>query len=92
MDSFNDQNISDLPNVDEGITVKGSEVSQQFNYSSVGELEEANVIVIHLKGLTQTGTTVSKPVTTQEKLTCSSCGTKSKSSSKFCSECGTFLE
>jgi hypothetical protein len=91
-DSLGVENISQIPNQDEGITVKGSEVNQQFNYASIGQLEVANVIVIHLKGLTQTGTTVSKPVTTQEKLSCSSCGTKNKSSFKFCSECGTFLE
>jgi len=92
IDSLGIQNKSEVPNIDEGITVKGSQVNQQFNYSSIGQLEEANVIVIALKGITQTGSTVSKPVTTQGKLTCSSCGTKNKSSFKFCSECGTFLE
>jgi len=92
MDSLGVQNISEIPNVDEGITVKGSEVHQQFNYASIGVLEESNVIVIALKGLTQTGGTVAQPVTTKDKLTCSSCGTKSKSSFKFCPNCGTFLE
>jgi len=92
MDSLGVQNVSEVPNADEGITVKGSEVHQQFNYSSIGELEESNVIVISLKGLTQTGNTVAQPVTTKDKLTCSSCGTKSKSLFKFCPNCGTFLE
>lgn len=86
------QNASENPNADEGITVKGSEVHQQFNYASFGELEEANVIVISLKGISQTGNNVSQPITTKDKLTCSSCGTKSKSSFKFCPNCGTFLE
>jgi len=80
------------PNADEGITVKGSEVNQQFNYASIGLLEEAQVIVIQLKGLTQSGTTVSKPITVKTKLTCGTCGTKSKSSMKYCGTCGTFLE
>lgn len=92
IESLGVQNVSQTPNIDEGITVKGSEVNQQFNYASIGELEEANVIIISLKGINQTGATVSKPVTTQEKLICRSCGTKNKSSFKFCSECGTFLE
>ena len=92
MDSLGVQNISEIPNVDEGITVKGSEVHQQFNYTSIGELEESNVIVISLKGLKDSGTPVAQPVTTKDKLTCSSCGTKSKSSFKFCPNCGTFLE
>jgi len=77
---------------DEGITVKGSECYQSFRYGSVGELEQAEVIIIQLKGLAQTGTTVEKPVTVKTKLECPTCGTKSKSSFKFCPNCGTFLE
>jgi hypothetical protein len=77
---------------DEGITVKGSECHQQFRYGSIGELEQSQVIVISLKGFGETGTTIEKPITVKDKLTCSSCGTKSKSSYKFCPNCGTFLE
>ena len=77
---------------DEGITVKGSECYQSFRYGSVGELEQSEVIIIQLKGLAQTGTTVEKPVTVKTKLECPTCGTKSKSSFKFCPNCGTFLE
>jgi hypothetical protein len=91
-DSLGVQNISEVPNADEGITVKGSEVNQQFNYSSIGQLEEPNVIVIALKGLTQTGKPVQQTVTIKDKLECKTCGTKSKSSFKFCPNCGTFLE
>ncbi|MFW9871867.1 MAG: hypothetical protein ACFFG0_02110 [Candidatus Thorarchaeota archaeon] len=77
---------------DEGITVKGSECYQSFRYGSIGELEQSQVITIQLKGMANSGNiTVEKPVTVKDKLTCSTCGTKSKSSSKFCSECGTFL-
>lgn len=92
VDSLGVENISAIPNVDEGITVKGSEVNQQFRYTTLSDLEEATVMVITLKGITQTGQDISQPVTTQGKLTCSSCGTKSKSSFKFCPTCGTFLE
>lgn len=77
---------------DEGITVKGSECYQSFRYGSIGELEQSEVIIIQLKGLAQTGTTVEKPVTVKTKLECPTCGTKSKSSFKFCPNCGTFLE
>jgi hypothetical protein len=92
MDSLGVENISAIPNADEGITVKGSEVSQEFRYTTLRSLDESTVIVIALKGLTETGQSIAQPVTTQEKLVCKTCGTKSKSSFKFCPTCGTFLE
>lgn len=94
-------NQSDLQNAvkelstpmdDLGITVKGSEIDQQFSYGSIGSTEPAKVIIIQLKGTKVEGSPVIKPVTVKTKLTCSSCGKKSKSSSKFCPNCGTFLE
>ena len=91
-DSLGVQNVSELPNADEGITVKGSECSQQFHYASIGDLEDPATIVICLKGIANSGNKVEQPVTVQRKLTCSSCGIKSKSSFKFCPSCGTFLE
>lgn len=80
------------PLADEGITVKGSECDQFFRYGSIGDLEQSKVITIQLKGMTSDGAQVQQPVTVQTKLECSSCGTKSKSSFKFCPNCGTFLE
>jgi hypothetical protein len=77
---------------DAGITVKGSEIAQQFHYASIGELEESKVIVIHLRGEGSTGRQVETPITVSDKLTCRSCGIRSKSSFKFCPNCGTFLE
>ncbi len=77
---------------DEGITVKGSECNQAFNYSSIGEVEEAEVIILRLKGMTAASACVRQPVTVKTKLKCSTCGRVSKSSAKFCSNCGTFLE
>ncbi|MGD2073157.1 MAG: zinc ribbon domain-containing protein [Candidatus Thorarchaeota archaeon] len=76
---------------DMGITVKGSEINQQFMYGSIGELETPQVIVIQLKGKSG-GVKVKAPITTRTKLTCSTCGRRSKSSFKFCPNCGTFLE
>lgn len=77
---------------DLGITVKGSEINQQFNYGYIGSTEPAKVIVIQLRGIKSEGSPVTKPVTIRTRLTCSSCGKKSRSSFKFCPNCGTFLE
>lgn len=82
-----------VPLDDEGITVKGNEIHEEYRYASIGELEETSVIVIKLKGVHQSpGVSVQEPITVKSKLTCSSCGTKSKSSFKFCPNCGTYLE
>lgn len=88
----NVENLGVTPNKDEGITVKGSQVDQRFNYTSMGELEESEVIVIKLCGIKGSGIKVSKPLTVKTKLICSSCGIKSKSSFQFCPDCGTFLD
>jgi hypothetical protein len=84
---------SNVPNVDEGITVKGKEIFEQYSYGMIGELEQSSVIIITLKGKQNTSNaTVQQPVTVKTKLTCPTCGTKSKSSFKFCPNCGTYLE
>ena len=81
------------PLSDEGITVKGSECNQYFNYINVGDTDLATVIIIYLKGIISTSINSSpKPVTVKTKLVCSSCGKKSNSHFKFCPNCGTFLE
>jgi len=81
-----------LPEQDEGITVKGSECNQEFRYTVMGELEQSKVIIIKMRGMTSSGDTIETPVTVQTKLECKTCGTKSKSSFKFCPNCGTYLE
>jgi hypothetical protein len=86
-------NANNTPAVDEGITVKGNEIYEQYMYGMIGELEESSVIVISLKGMQQgPGVVVQDPITVKTKLECPSCGLKSKSSFKFCPNCGTFLE
>jgi len=80
------------PNVDEGITVKGSEVNQNFHNGYVGNLESSQVIILKLRGVKQSGKFVKQTITTRTKFTCSTCGKRSKSSAKFCDSCGTFLE
>lgn len=88
----NSQVVNDMPNDDEGITVQGSNVRQDFHYASVGELEPSEVIIIKLRGTKSTGATVSEPVTVKTKFTCPTCGKKSSSSARFCAQCGTNLE
>lgn len=79
-------------NVDEGITVKGSEVDQRFQNTKVGPLESNwNSIVLRIIGQTENGKPISKPLKVRDKVTCDTCGTKNKSNNKFCSECGTSL-
>lgn len=78
---------------DNGITVKGEETNQDFIAGRVGRLEDLpSVITILLKGRkNKTNKFVKKPLTVKTRIKCPTCGTKSKSSSKFCRECGTFL-
>lgn len=90
MDSLGVESLGQ-PLDDEGITVKGSECHQSFRYGSVGELEQSEVIIINLKGIANSGVSIEKPVTVKTKLTCATCGTKSKSSFDFCPTCGTKL-
>lgn len=81
------------PKLDEGITVKGSEINQNYNYGNIGLLESnIHTLILHLKGLTKNKANVSKPITTKTKLKCSSCGRKNRYFNKFCYNCGTFLE
>ncbi len=85
-------NFTQTPAVDEGITVKGSEVHQQFQYGSIGQIEDqSKVIVIRLRGF-RYGNKVDFPITVKDKLTCKTCGRKSDYGYKYCSGCGTFLE
>jgi hypothetical protein len=81
-----------LPEVDEGITVKGEEIDQGFVYGYVGELENSQVMIICLCGEKTNGTVVSKPITVKTRLRCKTCGVFSRSNAKFCRNCGTFLE
>jgi hypothetical protein len=92
MDSLGVKNQS-RPLDDEGITVKGSEMNKDYRYTTMGELEQSEVIIIRLKGTSESsGVSIQKPMTTSSRLTCLSCGKKSRSSFKYCPNCGTYLE
>ncbi len=89
-----DVEVSDfsLPDPDEGITVKGEETYQPFVYGSIGTLDPSSIITIMLKGTKGGSVTVEQPITVKTRLTCPTCGKRSRSANKFCSQCGTFLE
>lgn len=73
---------------DEGVTVKGSTSNKK--YTTISDLvleEEKHSIIIRLKGYEDN----KKPVFTNTKLICETCGRSCRSSMKFCSECGTSL-
>ena len=92
MDSLYTTIPSSAPLPDEGITVKGSQVNQNFNYGNIGPLENSSrVIILKLIG-TKGGEIVEKPLTIQSRKECPTCGKKSKSHVNFCPGCGTFLE
>jgi hypothetical protein len=80
------------PQAEEGITVPGSETNQQFQSTTVGSIEDHGVIIIQLKGTDKFDEPVSVPLTVQSKIECPTCGTKSKSGTKYCPECGTNIQ
>jgi hypothetical protein len=83
LDSFNDN----------GITVKGTQVNQEFQYGYIGELEEnIHTIVLKLSGINNIGNKVEKVVCIKDKLQCKTCGKISGSNANFCDRCGTYLE
>jgi hypothetical protein len=83
------------PTPDDGITVKGSNVNQQFCYGNIGDLENnSSVIIIKLVGATKRNkkvVKVKKPITVKTRIQCPTCGKKWKSSMKFCGRCSTAL-
>lgn len=81
-----------LPQSDAGITVPGSESNQKFVSGAWFPTEsQSDVLVLNLRGEVN-GKPIEKPVTVNQKLTCSSCGMKSNSMFQFCARCGTALE
>lgn len=82
------------PLADEGITVKGTEVAQDYVYGDIGTLEStSHTIIIRLKGrIYKKNKAVKKPLTVRNKIQCVTCGRKNKSSNKFCYNCGTCLD
>jgi hypothetical protein len=86
-------NNLNLPNENEGITVKGSISNQKFETATAGVLEEnSHSMVILLRGFHDNNVKVQKPITVKEKKKCSTCGRRWRSDHEFCGNCGTALD
>jgi hypothetical protein len=82
---------SQAPKAEEGITVPGSELKQDFSNTYVGSIEDHGTIVLRLKG-TDKSEPVKTPIFVSTKKECPTCGTKSKHGTNFCPDCGTNLQ
>jgi hypothetical protein len=76
---------------EQGITVPGGESNQKFRWTEGFETGPSEVIVLQLRGCVA-GKVVVKAVTVETKLTCVTCNKTSKSTEKFCGQCGTALQ
>jgi hypothetical protein len=76
---------------DEGITVRGREIDQQYRTGYIGTLEpNKHVMIIRLKGTAEVaGEKVIAPVEVKTKIQCPTCGIMAKSGNRYCSNCGT---
>ena len=76
----------------DGITVNGEEFNCDFNITTIGDIEsEVHLIIFNLVGKTKNKKKIKKHLYVDTVLTCETCGQKSKSSKKYCSNCGTYL-
>ena len=88
-----DWNIVEEPVNDAGITTYGNDCDQSFSLGHIGALESTkNVICLQLLGSNDDGSKISSVITVKKKIICNVCGNANKSSSKFCSECGTNIK
>jgi len=75
-----------------GITAPGSISTQEFQTVSNFHLEpQRHVIILRLIG-ERAGKVVTNSVTTRARTSCVTCGHRSRTNAKFCSQCGTSLQ
>jgi len=78
---------------EDGITVKGQEINQQFGQGYTSDLEEqSHVIILKIKGFVFDKKKVETPLFVNDKLICKICGTSNRSIYKHCTNCGALLE
>ena len=65
--SYSSNEIS-APKSDEGITVAGSEITQNFSSTTIGSIENHGTIIIQLKGTDKLGEDVVVPLTVKSKI------------------------
>lgn len=81
-----------VPLKDEGITVKGKMIDQEYQYGSTDSLEDAShVIILRLRGISRADQKIKKVITTRSRIQCNICGRKWKSNVKYCGHCGNYL-
>lgn len=89
---YDSPTVDDSPIDNEGITVEGSDSNQKFIHGNIGILEkESHIVILQLKGYTETKQEVKKPMFVQDKIKCKQCGKTWRSSQKFCGNCGARL-
>lgn len=77
---------------DTGITVKGSNIDQLFDYGSIGHLaKDKHVMCLKLRGDVISNKAHKKSLPLIQKLVCCVCGEVNKTGHNFCSNCGAFL-
>lgn len=80
-----------VPSENDGITVKGNDISNQFYPTYIGEMENhPTVISLKMIGISKE-ISKEKVVFTSDKKICLTCGENNRYSNKFCSCCGTRL-
>jgi len=78
---------------EEGITVSGKDTHQGFYKVAVGPLEpQIHSIVLHLLGQDNNGQNYIRPKLTKTRVTCPTCGKRSRSNILYCGGCGTNLK
>lgn len=75
----------------QGFTAAGSDCYQGFTTTTLGEMEPPQSMVLRIFGAVGEKP-VQRVVATRKRVQCPSCGTRSRSFSKFCPECGTALD
>jgi len=76
----------------EGITVNGEEFNCDYTMTSVDDLESSvHTLIFKLVGKTKNKKKIKKHLYVKTPLVCKTCGKKSKSSNKYCGNCGTYL-
>ena len=90
--SLYDSNTVCTSFVRDGITVNGEEFNCDYTMTSVDDLESAvHILIFKLVGKTKNKKIIKKHLYVKTPLVCKTCGKKSKSSNKYCGNCGTYL-
>ena len=89
----NNSSLTNSKSLEDGITVKGSNIGAKFNYGVVNSLsDKKEVITLYLKGFSKKNKPIKAPVVVRTKKICPTCGRSNKYTNNFCYNCGTCVE